>query len=431
MSFMRKKCKTVFHKAELSESKEVLTNPGRGWYRIYPFSLEREPDFEELFWCLVKEERLALLLIDIGAYREGSLPQEALLRLAEIFAFFQKQKKEMIIRPVYDREGKGMEREPDFIQTVEEHMRQLGPVLSSFSKAVYLVQGLLIGSWGEMHDSKFLAESRLIRLFDVWREALCREIPIAVRTPRQWRILHQEGAASDTCTTGLFDDGMFGSPDNLGTYGSLSRKEAGWKERWCREEELAFIRTLSAKVPYGGEAVGSSAVTGELCRAVEEMRRTGVSYLNRTHDIECLNRWEQSIWREKGVFNGCNGLDYIGCHMGYRFVVREVSGKGMTNKVSLRIKIENVGFSVMREEAELVLEREDGGGVTDLTRRSVFPKELLPGGLREFAMKAAGPAPGERFELFLRMERKRDREPIAFANRLKEKRVYLGVICAG
>ena len=62
------KPKWEFHPAKLQETTEKLKNPARGWYTIYPFLLEEEPDFKELFWCLRKEETLALVIINIGAY---------------------------------------------------------------------------------------------------------------------------------------------------------------------------------------------------------------------------------------------------------------------------------------------------------------------------------------------------------------------------
>ena len=82
--------KWEFQKAELGEAEIREKNPARGWYTIYPFFLEKEPDFEELYWCLEKEETLALVIINIGAYQERALDETALQRLCRILAFFER-----------------------------------------------------------------------------------------------------------------------------------------------------------------------------------------------------------------------------------------------------------------------------------------------------------------------------------------------------
>ena len=69
---LTRKPKWKFQKELLRESGKALQNPGRGWYRIFPFSIDREPDFEELFWCLDPEDTLALVLLDIGCCRAFS-----------------------------------------------------------------------------------------------------------------------------------------------------------------------------------------------------------------------------------------------------------------------------------------------------------------------------------------------------------------------
>ena len=60
----------------------------------------------------------------------------------------------MILRPVYDREGKGRECEPDSFEQVLEHLQQIGGLLRDMQHSVFIFQGMLAGSWGEMHDSR-------------------------------------------------------------------------------------------------------------------------------------------------------------------------------------------------------------------------------------------------------------------------------------
>lgn len=444
MSFIKRKNRVRLTQTTFTESTEYLANPSCGWYRIYPFPLEQKPDFDELYWCLRKDERLVLVIIDIGAYREGPIPEEALGVLSDILHFFTEHQKELILRVTYDREGRGMEREPDFLQTVEEHMGQLGPVIRLFAGSIFLVQGLLIGSWGEMHDSKFLTESKLKKLSRAWRKALGEDIRMAVRTPLQWRMLHSEGADFDCGGIGLFDDGMFGSPDNLGTYGDRQRKEAVWLERWRREDEIPFIGRIAEYIPYGGEAVGT-ADTGDLVRAVEEMKVTGVAYLNRTHDRKRLEKWENSIWKENGVWNGCNGLDYIGCHMGCRFVVRKaeikecgsyLAGEEQPEEKSLcgkrrkeaclMVQIENVGFAALKEEVLLYLMFAGGRGTYFRAAYPVDLRSAASGKQITLALKLPELKTEETYAVSLQMRRGKDQQVLRFANEPVTEQVYLG-----
>ncbi len=147
MSFIRKKKQIRFEAAQLAESTSYLHNPSCGWYRIYPFIIEEKQDFEELYWCLCAEESIVLALVDIGAFRDDALPEDALDNLRRILEFFNKHGKEVILRITYDREGRGMEREPDFLGTVIGHMQQLGAVIGKYKDHILVVQGILVGSW--------------------------------------------------------------------------------------------------------------------------------------------------------------------------------------------------------------------------------------------------------------------------------------------
>ena len=65
--------KWYFQQSDLAETTEAFTNPARGWYQIYTFLAEQEPDFEEKKWCLNPEDTLALVLIDIGYFRKKEI----------------------------------------------------------------------------------------------------------------------------------------------------------------------------------------------------------------------------------------------------------------------------------------------------------------------------------------------------------------------
>ena len=65
---------------------------------------------EDLEWCVGKEDTLALILIDIGAYRSGLSSRECLVLIGRIPDCFVAAEVDIILRVSYDHEGKAGER---------------------------------------------------------------------------------------------------------------------------------------------------------------------------------------------------------------------------------------------------------------------------------------------------------------------------------
>ena len=158
---MTNKKSWIFHGEELTESTDILENPARGWYGIYTFPVQEQIDPEELRWSLREGESLALVLLDIYKYRSMPLDRTALENIRNILSFFMQHKKDVILRPVYDREGNGHACEPDSFAQVMEHLTQIGKILKSMKHSVFIFQGMLVGSWGEMHDSRYLSPEQM------------------------------------------------------------------------------------------------------------------------------------------------------------------------------------------------------------------------------------------------------------------------------
>lgn len=416
-----------FQKATYRESTEELHNPGCGWYQICSFAAESPPDPEMLGWCLSGDEQLVLVLIDIGTFRDIPLTSQALEHIETVFRFFSGRGTDMILRFVYDREGKGMEREPAFFSLVEKHMKQTGAVIQQYAAHILLVQGVYVGSWGEMHGSKFLSGEMLKQLSDILWESVGGCCYLAVRRPVQWRILFGKEDGSARCkSTGLFNDGMFGSDTDLGTYAQQSEADVLWQEPWCREKELEFTRRLSDRIPYGGEAVGTADQSG-LSQAVLEMRRSRVSYLNRIHDTQVLEKWKESIWQGTDGYAGMNGYAYIGRHLGYRFVLRDVLPEKQ-EKNGLQIRIENVGFANLYEEAKLCLLIRSPEGKQTTKRIAADPRDWTSGQIAVVRLSVEVTSAGCH-ELYLQLRREKDGEIIRFANEGAQTCVHIGSFC--
>ena len=165
MFFWKNRNKKHFTVRFPEESREVCTNPGRGWYHIYTFTLDKREKDGLLYQPYWDDETLVLVRFDIGAFRGMSLSEEALEYADEILKCFHSRGKEIILRVLYDTQGKGMEREPTLFSIVLTHMRQLGAVVRAYESDILITQGLFIGNWGEMHGSKFLDQEYIRKLY--------------------------------------------------------------------------------------------------------------------------------------------------------------------------------------------------------------------------------------------------------------------------
>lgn len=421
--------KCFFEKARLTEDTSAFSNPVRGWYQIYTFSLEQEPDFGNLEWCIDKKDTLALVIFDIGCYRDRNLEPEGLDRIRSVLDFFAKHGYDMIVRAVYDHEGKAMEKEPCFFNQVLKHVEQLGELLKECPEHIFVFQGLLVGNWGEMHSSRFLSPEKMKQLAAV----LCRfrdeDTYLAVRRPVYWRELYTDRDKIDGM--GLFDDGMFGSESHLGTFGTESKSSVPWNSPWNRADELAFENMLCNSVPNGGEAVYDREFQDNLNpeRIVEDLRKMQITYLNRVYDARQLDAWRQWKYTKTGAWNGRSLYDYVGAHLGYRFLIHNVACESEKQKTCLlRIEIENVGFAAFYQNAEIYLECVESNGEA---RRTVLEGQVK--GWRSGEKRTLSCAVASRdCELFLAIRRRRDGACIRFANISDQAgRVMLGVLQEG
>lgn len=445
--------KWFFEKGTLAEDTSAFSNPARGWYQIYPFLAEQEPDFDELEWRLDKRDALALVFLDIGAYRERDLDAEGLDRIRRILDFFARHGYDVIVRAAYDREGRAMEKEPWFFRQVLTHLEQLGELLKEHADSVFVFQGMLVGSWGEMHSSRFLSPERMGQMAAVLRRFPGKDRYLAVRRPVYWRALHDGEEPTDGM--GLFDDGLFGSESDLGTFGTEERGKTAWDSPWRRSDELAFENRLCRLVPNGGEAVFDGAFQESLSpeRIVEELGEMQITYLNKAHDARQLDAWRKWKYTKAGAWCGKSLYDYIGAHLGYRFLIRSVSAlweRGRQTQLRLRVEIENVGFAAFYQEAELFLECERQDGETQQTvpggqevQRQTVPGERggqtcivlerqMKGWLSRETRTLSCAVPVRECEIFLAVRRKRDGACIRFANSSDQAgRVRLGALREG
>lgn len=421
------------------ETAEHYNSPARGWYQIYSFAATDVIDEDELQWSLDSTETVALVLIDIGMYRQTDLDEAGLKNIRRILAFFAEAQKDMVLRVTYDREGKGLEKEPALFEQVLTHIKQLAPLIREYAQAILTVQGLLIGSWGEMHGSRFLQEERLWELADTFFDSVGGGCKVAVRRPMFWRALSLQGEEEAyrkkeryEGELGLFDDALFSTPSHMGTFAEIKNLHAGWQEAWSREEELDFEKWLGEYVPNGGETVCptddswlKTVCTPKL--VIQVLRSMHLTYLNCAYDRKLLDQWVDIPCEQTGIWKDLSLYDYVGRHLGYRFLVTEAE----VRKGELTITIQNSGFAPIYRKTRLLLLAESER--KRISKKYLLPfdvkdvrsgsktqlKALLPSALCENSMLPV--------KLYLCLEQEEDGRRIAFANEGGENGiVYLG-----
>ena len=448
---------------QLKESTRALKNPGCGWYHIYTFDLSKKSS-NESFYIDCEEEELVLLLIDIHAFRCcEQIPKEALEWFSSILTFFEQHDKGIILRIVYDTKGRGMENEPSSIKIVKSHMKQLGSIIcehtsekKSLPGKILVHQGLFVGSWGEMHGSKFLSEARMKELSDTFLEATKGSCPIAVRKPVQLRQLSCQKTASSPLQNApntnftLFNDAIFGSETDLGTYGTIRQSalpENSEREKtsWAREDELTWQKTKLQQSFCGGEVLGGMNMLSESSgntdyppktldwhQVVEDLAKMHVSYLNSIYSKEVLDDWkaQRIMWNGEEI----SEYDYIGRHLGYRFTVTHIKiscvspekkkqtqsdTQSQISSSIVTLTIKNTGFANLCEEAvcrliltennenikafEIKSDPRTWNSITDTVIECPIPQEIWP-------------QQSQQTKLFLQLIRKRDGRIIEWAN---------------
>ncbi len=418
-----------FKPAVFEESTAALNNPSRGWFVLKNFNINEEPDFYNSNQKH-DEENLVLVLIDIGACRDRALGQEEFCRMEKILDHYYDKGQEIILRVSYDSVGKGLEREPISFSQVHEHARQIAEFIAANREKIFVYQGLLVGSWGEMHSTKYAGSDRLAELNAVFEKTAAGTVYRAVRKPVQWRLLTREPGEGQEVVPGnlgLFNDGMFGSDTDLGTFDSSNKNNHAWIVPWNRERELAFISEVSKKVPFGGEALFGEgfAANHSLEEYTKELKKTHVTYLNKHHDNKLIEWFKRERIEEKGLWNSVSYYDYIGSHLGYRFVIREASMYRKKDGVYLEIIIENNGFAPVYSDTEMLLLCDDDG----LDIAAGFAEKLnmcLPQESHVFRAKVE-PKPGK---YYISAKQIRGKRSVFFANTSVDEdgKIYLGKI---
>ena len=331
----------AYYTAEVfSESDKPLQNPYCGFYHIIGYTLSDGYTYSDGYKNAVTSysEPLALLEINLKNYRSAYISEKGLEQLNDILAKWAQSPNgtKLILRFLYDWDGIALATEPDSLNLVLKHIEQIAPTINRHRDCIYIMQGVFIGNWGEMHHSKFCDVNSLKQLINKLNDVIDPSIYLSLRTPAQWRTLNCSSGPKSNTRIGLFNDGILGSESDLGTYAESER-----------EKELKFQNELCRYVPNGGEVVYNSNLS-RLETAVSALKTMHISYLNEDYDSRVIEKWKNSVWTGDGVFNGCDGYSYINAHLGYRYFIDSCKLKKsgfLRSEYTLEITVKNSGFS--------------------------------------------------------------------------------------
>ena len=341
------------------ESTETLANPYIGFYTMTGITLSdtEVPSIPDTLQSADTSTQLVMLEVNLLPYRDCDISNAALSNLDTYFSEWKASGHQLIVRFLYDWNGKNLTSEPDSIEQVMTHMKQVAPVINRHKDTVYLLQGIFVGNCGEMNQSKYLDQDSMTTLMNTLDSNIDPSIYLSVRTPRHRRMILNSAQiparssafdGSLSSRLGLFNDGMLGSANDTGTYGDGSHKTDEILELWSRKDELNYQNKLCRYVPNGGEVIIDNPYN-DLKQALSDLRTMHVSYLNKDYDTAVLDKWKQTAYTgEDTLYSNISGYKYIADHLGYRYTL---TGSGISHSslldrnANVSFTLKNTGFS--------------------------------------------------------------------------------------
>lgn len=362
------------------ESNTLVQNPFCGFYKINGYMLSDSSTKKELISqvrknCKDNPYPLVLAEINLQNYANSDLNSSAKQQLDTILTQYALAKKQVILRFLYDWDGKALQSEPSDFYRVKNHIIQISPVVNQHTDCVYIIQGVFIGNVGEMNNSNYSDINQIRQLIEALAESTDPQIYLAVRTPAQLRgilrtrtPLSSQDFESGTFASrlGLYNNGMLGNVYDMGTYDDTPITSGNsMDEPGTREEELLYQYKLCQYVPNGGEVTIDNEYN-DIDNTITALSQMHVSYLNSEHEEDVLNKWKKSTYIGDNVFFDCTGYDYIEAHLGYRYFIQESHldfHSIVGNDATLYLTIANSGFSsaYKKYDTTLLITNQDTG----------------------------------------------------------------------
>ena len=342
------------------ESKETLRNPDRGFYKLVQVELKTEDedfkDFEDIIKDISQEDTdvsiISFQLNLINFVENTQISNKKIEDINQYFSIMIQYGYQVIFRVVYD--SKGVENpEPEFEEILSQ-IDRLKNVYIENEDIILVVEAGFLGSYGEWHSGKYDEDiSKRNALIEKLLDIVPEKIQINLRRPSfitdytgNMNTVTKLNAYSSEkiARLGLHNDGYLASATDLGTFKEEREESLNWQEKQT-------MYTL-----FGGECQNKDSEYTNLENAIPDMEKRHCTYMNKTYDREVKEKWKESTYTGKGIYNNETGYKYIQDHLGYRLVLKnsdiDISNAG---DMEVKLKIENVGFGNIVREKQIVL----------------------------------------------------------------------------
>ncbi|ORX86933.1 hypothetical protein BCR32DRAFT_324757 [Anaeromyces robustus] len=339
------------------ESLKEVDNPYRGFYQEMETKLSPSGGNVKNY----PETSLIRLLVDLSPFskvknnqQDMELTKEALVLFEDVLKTLVKSQKTAVIRfayhPGFNSDNHTYEPSMKFLL---KHQEQLGAIMSKYTEVIAVVECGMLGMYGEMHssfvyDDKDTFYQNTVLVINKWLEVLPQNLTLSVRKPKfycHWKGIDLNSIDKDLTTVkdksyrvGIYNDGYFASNGDLGTYTN-------------RNKEVKWLYNQAKHTVFGGEfgrPDEDSTYNISFNDMVSEMFITHTSYLNSGFYKGTLKKIKNSKYNGSDKkYVGQNGMIYVQNHLGYRFVVKDVSitkSIGKNESFGIIVKINNVGF---------------------------------------------------------------------------------------
>lgn len=319
------------------ESSRKIANPSRGFYYQVDTSDGKLPD-------RIKEENLKLILLtlDLKEEKEGEISTAKLKELEQMLQEAHEAEVKVIFRAAYGFHSEDAYKDPENVETVIGHIRQIAPVLNGHREDVLCVQAGFLGPWGEWHHSNLLDgendENIRNRVLKEWTDILDESLTVNVRRPRFIRDAMESGIGIGRL--GLHDDALLADEGDMGTYDD---------EEYTREGELSWAFEYLAQGVNGGEMPSVSEYT-QPENVIKEFGQLHLTYLNKGYNRDVLEQWKKLDMTEG------NAYDVIERRLGYRIFLEAArinDGLRDFNSIELDCTFQNAGFAPIPQDYRL------------------------------------------------------------------------------
>ena len=270
--------------------------------------------------------------------------------------------------------------EPDDVNWIIRHIQQLSAVVNEYKDIIIAIEAGMIGPWGEMHGSKYIAPEYSNKIIGAMLENYDSSIPILCRNPgliinyagsRGAGILESLPLAPDhpAYRLGMYNDGYLGTDTDYGTWIDMTR-----------EEGVRFLASQNGRMPYGGEMAHTKVEFLKDHKSpiyeqgfIKELYESRLSYLRNilTNTTGLQKVFEGTEFTHSTDFEGMpNVSEYYGKtwqkfildHMGYRPVL----SYSCISERAFEGYIENTGFGSYPQRLNCELILKGAAGVIDV-----------------------------------------------------------------